>query len=74
MEKHVLYKDLAENLKNNKKYEEAAHILMNYLKDTEEAVESLCNGKKWKDAIKYVHDTKNLDLIGKFILLKIIHK
>ncbi|XP_033204247.2 elongator complex protein 1 [Bombus vancouverensis nearcticus] len=62
-EKHVIYQDLVERLKTNKKYEEAAHILMNYFRDAKEAIISLCNGKQWKDAVRIAHDTKNLDLI-----------
>ncbi|CAL7938888.1 unnamed protein product [Xylocopa violacea] len=61
--KHMIYKDLIERLKSDKKYEEAAHIAMNYLKDTEETIISLCNGKRWKDAVRIAHDTKNLDLV-----------
>lgn len=70
----MIYQDLVERLKTDKKYEEAAHILMNYFRDMKEAIISLCNGKRWKDAVRIAHDTKNLDLIGRFILSKIIHK
>ncbi|OAD52932.1 Elongator complex protein 1 [Eufriesea mexicana] len=62
-EKCVLYKDLAERLNTDKKYEEAAHILMTYLKDAEEAIVSLCNGKQWKNAVRIAHDTENFNLI-----------
>lgn len=70
----MIYQDLVERLKTNKKYEEAAHILMNYFRDAKEAIISLCNGKQWKDAVRIAHDTKNLDLIGRFTLSKIAHK
>ncbi|CAK9811741.1 Elongator complex protein 1 [Anthophora plagiata] len=62
-EKHLLYKDLVVRLKSDKRYEEAADILINYLKNVEEAIVSLCNGKRWKDAVRIAHDTENLDLI-----------
>ncbi|KZC12649.1 Elongator complex protein 1 [Dufourea novaeangliae] len=62
-EKHALYKDLANRLKNDKRYEEAADILINYLEDVEEAVIALCSGKQWKDAVRIAHDKESLNLI-----------
>ncbi|XP_012140908.1 elongator complex protein 1 [Megachile rotundata] len=66
-ERHTYYKDIVEYLKINKRYEEAAQILATYLKDPTEAVIALCNGKRWKDAIKIACDTQNLDLIESYI-------
>lgn len=60
----MLYKELVERLRSDKKYEEAAHILINYLQDFEEAVISLCNGKHWTDAVRIAHNSNCLDLIG----------
>ena len=62
-ELQVLYKELVERLKSDKKYEEAAYILINYLQDFEEAVISLCNGKHWTDAVRIAHSSNCLDLI-----------
>lgn len=63
---------MVEQLKMNKRYEEAAHILSTYLKDPTEAVVALCSGKRWKDAVRIAHDTQNLDLIGRFTRVKIV--
>ncbi|XP_076249707.1 elongator complex protein 1 [Calliopsis andreniformis] len=62
-EKKKLYKELAERLKSDKRFEEAAHILINYLQDIEEGVISLCNGKHWKDAVRVAHENDCLTLI-----------
>lgn len=62
----MLYKDLVKRLKADKKFEEAAHILIKYLQETEEAVISLCSGKHWKDAVRIAHENERLDLIGTF--------
>ncbi|KOC68440.1 Elongator complex protein 1 [Habropoda laboriosa] len=62
-EKYLLYEDITKRLKSDKRYEEAAQVLRYYLKNVEEAIISLCNGKHWKHAIRIAHDTKNLDLI-----------
>ncbi|XP_076625115.1 elongator complex protein 1 [Colletes latitarsis] len=70
-EKHALYKDLIERLKNDKRYEEAACISMNYLQNTDEALVSLCNGKRWKDAVRIAHDTGCLELIESRVKLSV---
>ncbi|XP_017891228.1 elongator complex protein 1 isoform X2 [Ceratina calcarata] len=62
-EKQLLYKNLVDRLKADKKYEEAAHVSMNYLKDVEEAIVCLCSGKRWKDVVRIAYDTNNLTLI-----------
>lgn len=66
----MIYHDLVKSLETNKKYEEAAYILMNYLGDTREAIVFLCNGKQWKDALRIAHDTNNLEFIGRIYSLR----
>ena len=61
----MLYKEFVERLKSDKKYGQAAHILMNYLQDFEEAVICMCNGKYWMNAVRCAHKSNCLDLIGK---------
>ncbi|XP_076376507.1 elongator complex protein 1 isoform X1 [Megalopta genalis] len=67
IEKRTLYKELADRLKSDRRYEEAAHIFINYLEDEEETIVSLCNGKQWKDAVRIAHDKERLDLIESHI-------
>ncbi|XP_053985315.1 elongator complex protein 1 [Hylaeus volcanicus] len=71
IEKRTLYKELVECLKNDKRYEEAAYISANYLQNTEEAMVCLCNGKRWKDAIRIAHDAERLDLIESCVKLSV---
>lgn len=66
----MIYHDLVKRLETDKKYEEAAYILMNYLENTTEAIISLCNGKQWKDALRIAHDTNNLEFIGRIYSFK----
>ncbi|XP_076170382.1 elongator complex protein 1 isoform X1 [Ptiloglossa arizonensis] len=70
-EKHILYKELIERLQNDKRYEEAAYILINYLHNIEDAVVSLCNGKLWKDAVRIAHDKERLNLIETRVKLSV---
>lgn len=62
---HECYKMLVERLKAERKYEDAATILKDYLRDAEEAVALLCEGRIWKRAIRIAHDIQRLDLHGK---------
>lgn len=61
---HECYNALVERLKAERKYEDAATILKDYLNDTEEAVAVLCEGRIWKRAIRIAHDIQRLDLLG----------
>lgn len=51
-------------MKEDKKFKEAAEVLLHYLQKSEDAVAVLCEGKVWRDAWKQTHCMKRLDLIG----------
>ena len=66
-ESFEIYEQLVTRLKEDKKFKEAAEILMHYLQKSEESVAVLCQGKVWRDAWKQTHCMKRLDLIGMYI-------
>ncbi|XP_076644239.1 elongator complex protein 1 isoform X1 [Halictus rubicundus] len=70
-EKRALYKELSDRLKSDKRYEEAANICINYLEDEEETAVCLCNGKRWKDAVRIAHDRERLDLIESHVKVSV---
>jgi len=51
-------------LKTNGKHEEAATVLLYYLKNAEEAIIVLCEGRNWKRAMRIAYDVQRPDLIG----------
>lgn len=53
-------------LRENKKFKEAAEVLMYHLNKSEDAVAVLCEGKVWRDAWKETYCMKRMDLIGEF--------
>lgn len=59
-----LYEELVSYLNQEKRYKDAAEILVTYLKQHEDAVSVLCEGKEWRDAMRIAHSIKRLDLIG----------
>lgn len=61
---YELYKKLAEHLDAERKYEHAAVICKDYLKDIEETITLLCKGKLWKNAIRIANDSQRFDLHG----------
>ncbi|XP_043669587.1 elongator complex protein 1 isoform X1 [Vespula pensylvanica] len=62
-ELRILYKELQARLYQDKRYLEAAQILILYLNDPEGAVAMLCEGKYWKDVLRIATDVNRLDLI-----------
>lgn len=62
VDSHTLYKELAERLKTDRRYKDAAEVLRYYLNDAEEAIALLCEGRCWKHAIRIAHDIQRLDL------------
>ncbi|XP_057324154.1 putative elongator complex protein 1 [Microplitis mediator] len=62
-ELNVLYGDLVTQLRDDKRYRDAADISLTYLEHIEEAVSLLCEGKEWRDALRIAHTHKRLDLI-----------
>ncbi|XP_035718153.1 putative elongator complex protein 1 isoform X1 [Vespa mandarinia] len=59
----ILYKELQKRLYYDKRYLEAAQILILYLNDPEGAVSLLCEGKYWKDVLRIATDANRIDLI-----------
>ncbi|XP_043471428.1 putative elongator complex protein 1 [Leptopilina heterotoma] len=62
-EAYEIYEDLVNQLRENKKYKEAAEVLMQHLNKSEDAVAVLCEGKVWRDAWKETYCMKRMDLI-----------
>ncbi|CAG5101165.1 Similar to Elp1: Elongator complex protein 1 (Mus musculus) [Cotesia congregata] len=62
-ELNVLYQDLVTQLREDKRFREAAEICLTYLNHVEEAVSLLSEGKEWRDALRIAHSFKRLDLI-----------
>ncbi|XP_076373726.1 elongator complex protein 1 isoform X2 [Tachypleus tridentatus] len=54
---------LAEKLKTNKHFFEAAVLLDQYVMDSEGAIATLIEGHKWKEAMRMIHKYKRLDLM-----------
>lgn len=61
-----LYEELAVYLRQEKRYRDAAKILLTYMKQHEDAVSVLCEGKLWREAMSVAQLLKRLDLIGTF--------
>lgn len=55
-------------LKAKEKHLTAAEILLHYMKDAEEAIAMLCEGKCWKHAMRIAYDVNRLDLIGQLTM------
>ena len=59
-----VYEELVSHLSQERRYRDAAEILVTYLKQHEDALSVLCEGKEWRDAMRIAHSIKRLDLIG----------
>ncbi|KAK0173969.1 hypothetical protein PV328_007099 [Microctonus aethiopoides] len=62
-ELNELYRDLVTQMREDRRYRDAAEISSTYLEESEEAVSLLCEGKEWRDALRIAHTSKRLDLI-----------
>ncbi|XP_015608261.1 putative elongator complex protein 1 [Cephus cinctus] len=60
---HILYEDLVSKLKDDRRYVEAAEILINHLQNIEDTVATLCEGKKWSNAMRIAYSNQRKDLI-----------
>ncbi|KAG8235345.1 hypothetical protein J437_LFUL015854, partial [Ladona fulva] len=58
-----LCRELSSELKERRKFSDAAFILNEYLKDYEECVAALTDGCLWEEAIRVSHQHDRLDLI-----------
>lgn len=58
-----LYEDLVNIMKNERRYKDAADICYTYLKQPEETVALLCEGKEWRDALRIAKFHNRPDLI-----------
>lgn len=54
---------LAEQLKMKKQYQDAAHVLEQYAKDTEEAIVCLIDGCLWEEALRLMYKYNRTDFI-----------
>ncbi|XP_034948939.1 putative elongator complex protein 1 [Chelonus insularis] len=62
-ELNKFYEDLVTQLKEDRRYRDAAELCLAYLGNSEEAVSLLCEGREWRDALRVTHTSKRLDLI-----------
>ncbi|XP_043500282.1 putative elongator complex protein 1 isoform X1 [Polistes fuscatus] len=62
-ESSALYEELKTRLCQDKRYLEAAQISALYIKDFEQVITTLCEGKYWKDALRIATDVNRSDLI-----------
>lgn len=60
-----LCRDLVQDLIGQSLFKDASVILIEHLSDFEQAVEVLCSGKCWVDAVRLAYVQNRLDLIGK---------
>ncbi|XP_046749478.1 putative elongator complex protein 1 [Diprion similis] len=58
-----LYQDLVKQLKDTRKYADAATILMHYLHEPEDTVATLCEGKLWHEALRIAYQVERLDIV-----------
>ncbi|KAF7989904.1 hypothetical protein HCN44_008578 [Aphidius gifuensis] len=63
VEMNELYQELVDIMTNDKRYRDAADICYVYLKQSEETVALLCEGKEWRDALRISKFHKRPDLI-----------
>ena len=61
---HSLCTRLAEALKEDRRYGDAARILSHYLDDGEEAVATLVEGRLWGEALRLIGAIGRPDLMG----------
>ncbi|KAK6627847.1 hypothetical protein RUM44_010326 [Polyplax serrata] len=65
--------DLANNLVESKQFLNASTIYLDYLKDAEEGIKTLTNGKYFADAYRVCHLHNCTDLINRIIVPGILH-
>ena len=59
-----IYKDLVKCLEKENRHEEASIILLKYLNMPEDAIATLCDGKKWYQAWFNAQYVNRQDIIG----------
>ncbi|RHZ45275.1 hypothetical protein Glove_682g24 [Diversispora epigaea] len=64
--------NLAEILEDKRQYQEAAQILLDYVKETEKSIELLCKGHHWVEAMRVSYMYNREDLIQSNIRPSII--
>ena len=59
----VCHFDFSVSLKTNRKYSEAARILIDYADDIEEAIVTLLEGNSWEEALRLIYFHNRTDLL-----------
>ncbi|KAG0223795.1 hypothetical protein BGW42_005533 [Actinomortierella wolfii] len=59
---------MADSLRNDRRFAEAAVVLSEYGRDTEEAISSLLEGRLWNEAYRLAHVSQRLDLVDTHVL------
>ena len=55
--------DFSDSLKTNRKYSEAARVLIDYADDVEEAIVTLLEGNTWEEALRLIYFHGRTDLL-----------